>query len=269
MQLLISSRNLSNCKQYLVDVTAKKHTMPENILPRHFLQAAAERFPDSYFTAALISISEVAAWPQNRIKLWLGQPELQRLASYKLAKRRSEWLAGRICAKLAIASMNDAIHPDAFDKLHIDNDQEGRPYVLYTGGEKPEKEKQISISHSNDLAAAIASDHHCGIDVQQYNDTLLKVKERFCSSTEQEILQQNLGIQLQSMDLCLLWSAKEAIRKACSHCFIPSFLRLRLSDFHGLDNGCCSLVFRLKDSIFTTVCCRYGHSALAVCLIRE
>ncbi len=66
----------------------------------------------------------------------------------------------------------------------------------------------FSISHSWPyVAAAISNESSVGIDVQVFTNNVLKVKDKFLSSEEQDIL----GGDAQK--ICIAWSAKESVFK--------------------------------------------------------
>ena len=65
--------------------------------------------------------------------------------------------------------------------------------------------KCISISHSNNLAAIIISDNKVGIDIEKISEKPIKIAAKFIS--------ENDNISMNINDICLTWSAKEAIYK--------------------------------------------------------
>ena len=72
----------------------------------------------------------------------LSPSEAQRYAAFRLEKRRKEWLAGRLAAKLLLAEVDGTEKLDAYE---IGSDALGRPSC---GG------RLLSISHSNGWAMA-------------------------------------------------------------------------------------------------------------------
>ena len=65
--------------------------------------------------------------------------------------------------------------------------------------------KCISIAHSNNLAAIIISDNKVGIDIEKISEKPIKIAAKFIS--------ENDNISMDINDVCLAWSAKEAIYK--------------------------------------------------------
>lgn len=226
-------------------------------------------------------------YPENRIfikilnlqnKFWINNTESEKIAflnnkekeiysRYTLAKRAEEWLAGRVCAKLGVREFLrfSALKPE---DIIIENDKTGRPYVSMAKDSSPEQPAglDISISHSRNMACAMAADSYCGIDIQVTTDTLLKVADRYCHQREMTFLKEYF-IEESHKALTLLWCSKEAIRKTCSHSFIPGFLELQLYHIDCLAEVFLFSFICAKDSgtkkVLCTTCNDYG---LAICI---
>lgn len=156
-------------------------------------------------------------------------------------KRRSEWLGGRIAAKVAVLDYlrsrrsqgnneNPLWKPASFPIMTTPT---GRPFLAPDhsayGGEAP----YISISHSQKYALAVAAATPCGIDIQVSRTTLLRVKDRFCSPQEETTLTAHLPTLTELERLTLLWAAKEAIKKRGGNGTMPGFLDLEVSHIHS------------------------------------
>ena len=88
-------------------------------------------------------------------------------------------------------------------ELTIDYDSKGKPYL--------NKEKGISISHSNEIVAiGISNELDFGIDIQYKTRKIFKIKNKFLSKNESKFLGKTDDIE----HLIKLWSAKESIFKA-------------------------------------------------------
>ena len=88
-------------------------------------------------------------------------------------------------------------------ELTIDYDLKGKPFL--------NKQKGISISHSNEIVAiCISNEIDFGIDIQYKTDKIFKIKSKFISKNESKFLSKTDDIEL----LTKLWSAKESIFKA-------------------------------------------------------
>ncbi len=206
----------------------------------------------------------------------LDSRELATFRNFKLAKRRAEWLTGRICAKQALIHYCRRYLPDLTspgeNRLHIGNTPSGRPELLSDGLPPELHGLDISISHSGDLAMAMASSTWGGIDIQRRSDSLIRVRDRFCRREEEIILQRQLP-SLESLgQLSLLWSAKEAIKKARSHQKMPGFLQLYLQDIKtAADTG---YIFHVRQESHLSPPLRVaaalqGDYTLAICLPAE
>jgi phosphopantetheinyl transferase len=160
----------------------------------------------------------------------LNALELAKLASFKLPKRRRQWFTGRLCVKNAIMNYCRQylphLRPPAAGSLHIQNLPSGRPALLC---DIPELQGlDISVSHSEEYAIACAASGLCGIDIQKESEKVVRVRDRFCHDSEVQILQQYLPDLDRCQQLTLLWTAKEAAKKALSQDKMPEFLALTL-----------------------------------------
>lgn len=198
----------------------------------------------------LVSPEEYASWlsaAPGRQPL-LSAAEEQRLAAFSLAKRRSEWLTGRICAKLALErflSQTSAPAPSLpFTRIEVRNQPSGRPYFhssdlsLSTVGD-------LSISHSRAYAIALVAGSPCGIDIQRNDQTLERISEKFCLPREVSLIQNSLPETGTTDILGLLWAAKEAARKAFSATLLAGFLDMELTAVARLDGTCRNFSLRV------------------------
>jgi len=88
-------------------------------------------------------------------------------------------------------------------ELTIDYDSKGKPFL--------NKQKGISISHSNEIVAIGISDEiDFGIDIQYKTDKVFKIQNKFLSEMESKFLGEKKDLEF----LIKLWSAKESIYKA-------------------------------------------------------
>jgi phosphopantetheinyl transferase len=162
---------------------------------------------------------------------YLAPGEIQYLRRISSEKRRREWLGGRLAAKFAAARMLGQSEYDLpWPDLPIAVDEKGRPFLAadLAGGNAPD----ISISHSADLAAAMAVDKGlCGIDIQKLTTRIFKVHERFCTVGEERILHSfyRTNIVTDTAVLTRLWAAKESLRKTANRNHLPGFLELELA----------------------------------------
>ena len=190
----------------------------------------------------------------------LSPIEQQRYGNFSHEKRKNEWLGGRIGAKLAAArcielSDDTGETTAAWQDIAIESQESGRPFCV-TGkqDQKLQNVPDISISHSSDLAAAMAvSRGKCGIDIQQASQKTVKVRERFCTQEEHEMLQGFLPDASEAVRLTLLWAAKEALRKVADTSPVPGFLELQLMEIYAAPQGLWGLIFNNPDPATTNL----------------
>jgi 4'-phosphopantetheinyl transferase len=88
-------------------------------------------------------------------------------------------------------------------ELTIDYNLIGKPFL--------NKQKGISISHSNEIVAiAISNEIDFGIDIQYKTDKVFKIQNKFLSEMESKFLGKKNDLE----SLIKVWSAKESIYKA-------------------------------------------------------
>jgi phosphopantetheinyl transferase (holo-ACP synthase) len=205
------------------------------------------------------------------------------LAGYRFAKRQSEYLTGRICAKLAIQGFlsltgDGAISPP-LPAIEIIKAASGRPsFCLHTplspDGETPKMD--ISIAHSGNYGIALAAASKCGVDLQQQVPALVKVQEKYCHAGELRLLAASLPDQDTTACLAMLWAAKEAAKKALSYWRMPGFLDLEAVGLkkHRGTCGVLSLSIIHDEALQTidhvsVLIDLFAGYALAVCLLEK
>ena len=207
---------------------------------------------------------------------FLHGSELVQLKKYRLPKRRSEYLTGRLCAKLAASSyLQSSLNtPVAMEQIEIFNAGHGRPFITLNQTPSPTV-PDISISHSKGYAVAMASRHRCGIDIQKHEKSLIKVKEKYCTAQEYTILSDSIENGDELLHLALLWSAKEAIQKTFStKNGLPTFSNIRLQSGEEKDCGNVVLFFSLppgqsrqKSKIIAVAAGTFTDYAIAVSML--
>ncbi len=140
--------------------------------------AAAEAIPDSaagwsarrLVAPAFADVSCVLVRPPARGALptdrsWLA-PEERCLATVMAPRRRGDWLAGRMAAKLAIgAAIGAEVEPAG---LSVAQAPGGRPLALLSGDEIPDLWLAISHSRGVGLAAARRGGRPIGADLEHH-----------------------------------------------------------------------------------------------------
>lgn len=111
-------------------------------------------------------------------------------------RKRLEWIASRDLLRILLElNSRPACRYDEF----------GKPYLI-------DHSHAISVSHSHQWCAAMISDKPCGTDIQIYSDTVINIKSRFLSPTEEELF--ITGVSQFKERLHILWGMKECIYKA-------------------------------------------------------
>ena len=112
-------------------------------------------------------------------------------AKYRSKKRIVEWLSVRYYLR------------ESFGRYDIDYRSNGSPYIIGSN-------EHIGISHSKSFIAIAISDKEIGIDVEDVDARVLRIKEAFFSEDE---LRECAKSDNETKALTLMWSAKESIYK--------------------------------------------------------
>ena len=164
------------------------------------------------------------------IKQYLASQEREYWHKLTSKKRKREWLGGRFAAKYVAAEiLIRAGHEVEWSRLSVCYDTTGRPFLA--ADDINSGLPDISISHSGDMAAAMAVGRGlCGIDIQKITDRVIKVRHRFCSKREEQVLNSFFSNSSERPEthLTKLWAAKEALRKVEKNSIVPGFLELEL-----------------------------------------
>jgi 4'-phosphopantetheinyl transferase EntD len=217
--------------------------MPTITVPETFsatIKAASRQPCSSPVLLDLSALEDHGSTEERLCTTWLSTGERDHFSHFKLKKRKKEWLAGRICAKIAVQEYfsihcHDRMMP-ACTEFSIANSATGRPLLIWNTGEPSEQGPDISISHSGSLALAIAAQTCCGVDIQKTRDALVRVRERFCTGREEQLLLSAVHKDQPLIPLTLLWAAKEAAKKALSITEMPGFLDLVLARITRIDD---------------------------------
>ena len=174
-----------------------------------------------FATASLKKIQVLASTTNDAhlVTAFLTVDEQERYQRFPYRKRQSQWLAGRIAAKAAVEKYrNKGRLPANIDwqAWQVVADEHGKPHIIPSSDSHGMTVPEISLSHSGDLAIAMAAPYPCGIDIQKTTATVTRVQRRFCSADEKKVLQESSFLKKQNevTRLTLLWAAKEAVRKA-------------------------------------------------------
>ncbi len=244
---------------------------PENILPQKFVDTVSTILPRLFFAATMIEIAAVQQLSERKLlRKWLNENELSQCQSFKLTRRRNEWLAGRVCAKLSTAAIGRSsgrlLSPI---EIGIANRADGRPYCILADGDTHPEFLDVSITHSSKFAAALAADSLCGIDIQQCREALVRVQDRYCSCSEERLLREEFSSSSRVSSLNLLWTAKEAVRKTLSYDDLPGFLQLKLCGIRHHGEGYSIFLFSYQNREIAAICTHFREYGIAVCFLED
>ncbi|MFV0436610.1 MAG: 4'-phosphopantetheinyl transferase family protein [Desulfopila sp.] len=209
-----------------------------NVFPKTLLGLARQTFTHRRLQPVLQPLVSVDTYRRasqlNPTERQLLHPdELAEALRFSQKRRQSEWLTVRICAKQAALhySGGTGFAPPRLPprEIRIVKATDGRPSL---GGRLPQElqHADLALSHGAGYGLALVADSRCGIDIQEPRDGILRVREKFCTAEEEEVLKNGLGELTELHALTLLWTVKEAGKKALSHRRMPGFLELFLSD---------------------------------------
>ena len=127
----------------------------------------------------------------------LSPTEKEKLYSFKFIGRRLEWLASRLMLK----ELNDEEK-----SIPIAKDKFGKPFIKGSHW-------KISIAHTFGYAAAGLGENlsSLGLDIELISNKAYRVKDKFLSKEEQDLLKQ-LNAEEEEI-FTLAWCAKEAVYK--------------------------------------------------------
>jgi len=144
--------------------------------------------------------------------LHLSDDEVDQLQIIK-GDRRRHWL----CARLLLHHLSARE-----ERIQCVKDDYGKPYLLGS-------EHHISLSHSDELVSVIAGTPCVGIDIQKLVPKITRIKHKFCSEAEEDILS-----DIEEMHRWhLLWGAKEAAFKAYGRKKVDYLQDLALTSFEN------------------------------------
>ncbi len=193
---------------------------------------------------------------------FLADSEQEQFRRYQYEKRSLEWLGGRLAAKKAILEQTGQ-KPTWKNMLKwpVATDKNGRPFF----GSQDADHLRLSISHSGVLAGAmVVSGRECGLDLQQISSATVRVKEKFCSPAEDDIISHLRSAGKPDAGLTLLWSAKEALRKARGGHPLTGFQDMTLVEVEELPGTLYIFTLKVDDTPYRAFVCFYNDFAIAM-----
>lgn len=152
---------------------------------------------------------------------WGTAIELERYKNFLVAKRRKEWLLGRLTSKELVQDflLEKYDKKVAFEHISIQNAPCGQPYFEIVGSPELNSSSMLSISHSKDLSfcaiASVSDNEAIGVDLEYISPRSESFIETFFTEMERETL---LKFKDNHYDkaVTMIWSIKEAVLKALS-----------------------------------------------------
>lgn len=177
-------------------------------------------------------VTEVGVWRLEEGEHWyleqlnLTEEELSEINAY-LPKKREEWLASRwLLHEMSGREVRGKVLKDAFGKPHLEH-----------------SEWTISLSHSVDCAAVLASANACGVDIQRLENRILRMAPRFMSAVELR----NVDTAIDVEKIHVYWGAKEALFKLYSEGNVDFRQNLIVEPFHYTENGSTTAIIDMPD----------------------
>lgn len=163
----------------------------------------------------------------NKVGEILHDKEKEHYYSIECVKRKKSYLFGRYCIKRAM-TLNGMTKKQR--EVCIDYGEFNHPIVIHGN----EKNIQVSLSHSNDVAAALlfTQKYILGIDIEKIINESANIMSEILFDKERNFIQkENENIILVSM-----WSAKEALAKSLKIGFSASFKIFEICDIYFKEN---------------------------------
>jgi phosphopantetheinyl transferase len=152
--------------------------------------------PESWRERALVL--QWTAADLSGLSSYFNPTELAAAAAHRLDKRRTEWMLGRIAAKILASQRGLGTDPR---RVVVD-----RPHLLVDGAES---DAFVSLSHSSPFAAAAVDAKPVGIDVQVVREVAESAAHLFLSDEDCDDLHRCAIAHR----LLHFWCAKEAAFK--------------------------------------------------------
>ena len=148
------------------------------------------------------SINALKSVTPEFIKYILSEPEQRKLKSFKIEKRRLDWLAGVLSAKKAVSLAHNI--PEA--EITIQKEQDGKPFGSYQDAKFP-----VTISHSSGIAIGLSTTNkNIAADLERIEPK----SQSFIKTSFTPIERENLSITPDAPAfVTLLWTIKETAFK--------------------------------------------------------
>lgn len=178
-----------------------------NIRMQKFLETNSEKFGFFFDIQRMADIiSSLEKKGDDYASPILNDDEFEIFKKFKIKKRKTEWLSGRIAGKNAFTSYISSLRcTNRVSNISILNNQARAPYIVNY------PELYLSISHSYEYAVAVIAPFKIGIDIEKIEPRPDSLAHYFCSQEEQALLKKDSTRKDEL--LTFFWSRKEAVSK--------------------------------------------------------
>jgi phosphopantetheinyl transferase len=175
-----------------------------------FLDQCAARYGFCWAVQSIDQVrQELEAQGEDYAQSILSETERALYGRFVIAKRKVEWLAGRIACKMAFARHDISLaHSGGQRAISVLSDEARAPYILGYPS------LTLSLSHAHAYAVAVLADFAIGVDVEKIEPRPPALARYFCCPQEQRFLEghgRDPGQQEAAMTL--FWTRKEAVAK--------------------------------------------------------
>lgn len=157
-------------------------------MPLHYIQSV---HPSGVF--AVWHNEEPISYFEDRLNL---NPDEKKLIKYFSKRKKIEWLSSRYLLHIMTGAKSRTL---------CAKDEHGKPTLINS-------EYHISLSHSVERTAVIASKRSVGIDIQKVVSKIGRIARKFCNEVELENIPNDAESEL--LYYHIIWGAKECIYKS-------------------------------------------------------
>ncbi len=176
-----------------------------------------ELFPGGRLRSAFVNLRDLDPLSAEHPELTLAESDI--LAAFRFEKRRRDWLGGRLAAKRAVLRLAGSgvfgWCPESTRAVEILPGPTREPQVQAPASRGP-SELQVSISHSGQLAGAVAcyrDDGRIGFDMERVEPVEPALYSLAFLPTEIQAID-SVPVPSQTSWVHAFWTAKEAVSKA-------------------------------------------------------
>ena len=162
----------------------------------------------------MTGIVRIRVDPRHAPGEWLTEAETAQWSRFRIAKRRDEWLAGRIAAKTAVGARHDIAAATSIEiAAAAEGPESGRPFYRIDGRPGP---FSLSIAHSAGIALAALGDapeERVGVDLEAVCERDAAFEAIALAPAELDLLRDFTGRE-RWRAVTRAWVLKEALLKA-------------------------------------------------------